>query len=89
MHGIASMLHVVLADCDCDREICTMPHRQISAAAASPATTAMKRGLQNRGVDIMGRETILVSGVHNEADIDQTVEAFSDTMAAVRAEGLI
>ena len=89
VHGIASMLHVVLADCDCDREICTMPHRQISAAAASPATTAMKRGLQNRGVDIMGRETILVSGVHNEAEIDQTVEAFSDTMAAVRAEGLI
>ncbi len=89
VHGIASMLHVVLADCDCDREICTMPHRQISAAAASPATTAMKRGLQNRGVDIMGRETILVSGVHNESEIDQTVEAFSDTMAAVRAEGLI
>ena len=89
VHGIASMLHVVLADCDCDREICTMPHRQISAAAASPATTAMKRGLQNRGVDIMGRETILVSGVHNEGEIDQTIEAFSDTMAAVRAEGLI
>ena len=89
VHGIASMLHVVLADCDCDREICTMPHRQISAAAASPATTAMKRGLQNLGVDIMGRETILVSGVHNEGEIDQTIEAFSDTMAAVRAEGLI
>ncbi len=66
-----------------------MSHREISAAAASPATTAMKRGLQNRGVDIMGRETILVSGVHNESEIDQTVEAFSDTMAAVRAEGLI
>ena len=89
VHGIASMLHVVLADCDCDREICTMPHRQISEAAASAATTAMKRGLQNRGVDIMGRETILVSGVHNEADVDQTIEAFADTMAAVRAEGLI
>ena len=89
VHGIASMLHVVLADCDCDREICTMPHRQISEAAASAATTAMKRGLQNRGVDIMGRETILVSGVHNEVDIDQTIDVFSDTMAAVRAEGLI
>ena len=89
VHGIASMLHVVLADCDCDREICTMPHRQIAEAAASAATTAMKRGLQNRGVDIMGRETILVSGVHNEVDIDQTIDAFADTMAAVRAEGLI
>ena len=89
VHGIASMLHVVLADCDCDREICTMPHRQIAEAAASAATTAMKRGLQNRGVDIMGRETLLVSGVHNEVEVDQTIEAFTDTMAAVRAEGLI
>ena len=89
VHGIASMLHVVLADCDWDHEIGAMSHSQIAAAAASPATTAMKRGLQNRGVDIMGRETILVSGVHNEADIDQTIEAFADTMAAVRAEGLI
>ena len=89
VHGIASMLHVVLADCDWDHEIGALSHSQIAAAAASPATTAMKRGLQNRGVDIMGRETILVSGVHNEGDIDQTIEAFADTMAAVRAEGLI
>ena len=89
VYGIASMLHVVLADCNWDHEIGAMSHREIAAAAASPATTAMKRGLQNRGVDIMGRETILVSGVHNEADIDQTIEAFADTMAAVRAEGLI
>ena len=81
------MLHVVLADCGPD--ILTVSHREIAAAAASPATTAMKRGLQNRGIDIMGRETILVSGVHNEGDIDQTIEAFSETMAAVRAEGLI
>ena len=83
------MLHVVLADCDWDHAIGAMYHSQIAAAAASPATTAMKRGLQNRGVDIMGRETILVSGVHNEADIDQTIDVFADTMAAVRAEGLI
>ena len=89
VHGIASMLHVVLADCTSEGDMCTLSHREIAKAAASPATTAMKRGLQNRGVDIMGRETILVSGVHNETDIDQTIDAFSDTMAAVRAEGLI
>ena len=88
-HGIASMVHMVLADCDCDREICTMPHRQISEVTASAAVTAMKRGLQNRGVDIMGRDAFLVSGAHAESDIDQTIEAFRETMAAVRAEGLI
>ena len=49
----------------------------------------MKRGLQNRGVDIMSRETFLVSGVHTEEDIDHTLNAFQETMAAVRADGLI
>ena len=42
-HGIASMIHVVLADCDCDRDICTMSHGKISQTTASPAVTAMKR----------------------------------------------
>ncbi|MEE3246390.1 MAG: aminotransferase class III-fold pyridoxal phosphate-dependent enzyme, partial [Chloroflexota bacterium] len=88
-HGIASMIHVVLADCDCNRELCTMSHVKIAEANASPAVTAMKRGLQNRGVDIMSRETFLVSGTHTDQDIDQTLNAFEDTMAAVRADGLV
>nr|MCS5666243.1 aminotransferase class III-fold pyridoxal phosphate-dependent enzyme [Dehalococcoidia bacterium] len=89
VHGIASMLHVVLADCDCDRELCTMSHTKITEAIASPAVTAMKRGLQNRGVDIMSRETFLVSSTHTEKEIDQTLNTFQETMAAVRADGLI
>jgi glutamate-1-semialdehyde 2,1-aminomutase len=88
-HGIASMIHVVLADCDCNRELCTMSHVKIAEANASPAVTAMKRGLQNRGVDIMSRETFLVSGTHTEQEIDFTLNAFQGTMAAVRADGLI
>ncbi len=88
-HGIASMIHLVLADCDCDREICTMPHSQIKQATGSPAVTALKRGLQNRGVDIMGRDAFLVSATHREQDIDQTLAAFESTLAAVREEGLV
>jgi glutamate-1-semialdehyde 2,1-aminomutase len=88
-HGVASMIHLVLADCDCDREICTLPHRQIKAAVGSPAVTALKRGLQNRGVDIMGRDAFLVSATHTEHDIDETLAAFEQTLAAVRAEGLL
>ena len=87
--GIATMIHVVMADCDCDRDICTMPHAKIKEAMASPAVTALKRGLQNRGVDIMGRDSFLVSATHAEGDIDQTLEAFQDTLAAIRAEGLV
>ena len=88
-HGIASMVHVVLADCDCDRELCTMSHREINEATASAAVTAMKRGLQNGGVDIMGRDAFLVSGTHTDREINQTLEAFENTLAAIRAEGLV
>ncbi len=87
-HGIASMIHVVLADCACDREVCTMPHDQIRQVTASVAVTALKRGLQNNGVDIMGRDTFLVSATHTERDINQTLAAFESTLAAMRAEGL-
>jgi glutamate-1-semialdehyde 2,1-aminomutase len=87
-HGIASMIHVVLADCDCGREICTMGHNQIREAVGSAATTALKRGLQNLGVDIMGRDSFLVSATHTEREIDQTLEAFQGTLEAMRSEGL-
>ena len=87
-HGIASMVHVVLADCDCDRELCTMPHSRIKETTASAKVTAMKRGLQNNGVDIMGRDAFLVSATHTESDIDRTLDAFEKTLTAIRAEGL-
>ena len=87
-HGISSMIHVVLADCNCDRELCTMPHSQIKEVTGSATVTALKRGLQNNGVDIMGRDAFIVSGVHTEEDIDRTLAAFETTLAAVRAEGL-
>jgi glutamate-1-semialdehyde 2,1-aminomutase len=88
-HGIASMIHLVLADCDCDREICNMSHADIKRATAAPGVTELKRGLQNRGVDIMGRDAFLVSATHTEQEIEQTLAAFEGTLEAVRAEGLV
>ena len=88
-HGIASMIHVVLDDCDCDREICNMPHSQIKKANTSSGVTALKRGLLNNGVDIMGRDAFLVSATHTEKEIDETLASFERTLAEVRAEGLL
>jgi glutamate-1-semialdehyde 2,1-aminomutase len=88
-HGIASMVHIVLADCGCNREICTMPHSQIKQVTASPVVTELKLGLQNHGIDIMGRDAFLVSATHNEEDIDQTLAAFERTLAALRADGTL
>ena len=88
-HGIASMIHVVLDDCDCDREMCTMDHQHIKDVTATPLVTALKRGLVNNGVDIMGRDTFLVSSVHTESDIDITLDAFEKTLASMRDDGLV
>ncbi len=88
-HGVASMIHLVLADCDCDRGICTMSHREIKEAVGKPAVTALKRSMQNNGVDIMGRDGFLVSASHTEAEIDQTLAAVEKSLLEVRDEGLI
>ena len=88
-HGIASMIHLVLADCNCERELCAMSHSEIKAAIGRPAVTALKRSMQNNGVDIMGRDSFLVSATHTAADIDQTLEAVEKSLAEVRDEGLL
>ena len=88
-YGIASMVHFTLAEGDFDHEFGPEVNRRIKAAAATPAVTAIKRGLQNHGVDIMGRDALLVSATHQEADIDATLAAFEATLAQVRAEGLV
>ena len=66
-----------------------MPHREIKEATASPAVTALKRSMQNNGVDIMGRDSFLVSSTHTETEIDKTLAAVEKSLAEVRAEGLL
>lgn len=88
-YGVASMIHLVLADCDFDRGISSMSHREIKEAIGSPAVTALKRSMQNHGVDIMGRDAFLVSSTHTEAEIDKTLAVVEQSLAEVRDEGLL
>lgn len=50
---------------------------------------ALKRGMLNHGVDLMGGTGGFTSGVHTEKDIDQTIEAFRATVDAMKDEGLL
>ena len=88
-HGIASMIHVVMDDCDCDREICTMSHDRIKSVTKSQVVTSFKRGLVNNGVDIMGRDTFLVSATHSNTEIQNTLDAVERTLHSLREEGLL
>ena len=88
-HGIASLVHVVMKDCDCDREVCTLHHREISEAADGAVTVPLKRALLNAGVDIMSRGAFIVSAAHREQDVDATLAAFEESLAAMRSEGIV
>jgi glutamate-1-semialdehyde 2,1-aminomutase len=61
-----------------------LPHRTPARLAL-----ALKQGMINRGVDLMGMTGGLVSGVHTDEDIDRTLEAFDATLADLKSEGLL
>ena len=47
---------------------------------------AVRRALNNRGVDLMSGTGGMLSAAHTEADVDQTLEAFRGALKAVRDE---
>ena len=50
---------------------------------------AFRQALQVRGVDLMSRTSGVLSGVHAEADIDLSLEAFDGAFKAMVDEGLV
>ena len=58
-------------------------------SAPPEVQTNFRQALQVRGVDLMSRTSGVLSGVHTEADIDQSLEAFDGTIKAMMDEGLI
>ena len=57
---------------------------------ASPEVqTAFRQALQVRGVDLMSRTSGVLSGVHTEADIDASLEAFDGAIKAMIDEGIV
>jgi glutamate-1-semialdehyde 2,1-aminomutase len=89
-HGIASIIHVNLgAECNCDRNLCTMTHSEIYGTMTTEKTRALRRAMLVNGADIMGGRAFLVSSAHNEDVIDRTIEAFSQSLKDLREEGVV
>lgn len=92
-YGHASMFHLLLcADCpppiddftwDWQAEATDrMPHM------SGEAVWALRRGMLNEGVDLMGSGGML-SSAHTEADVDRTVEAFSCSVRQMKEEAVL
>ena len=89
-HGIASIIHVNLgAECSCDRDLCAMPYQQIYDTMPQEKTRALRRAMLVNGVDMMGGRAFLVSSSHDEATIDRTLDAFSQSLKDLREEGAL
>ena len=89
-HGIASIIHVNLgADCGCDRDLCNMSYDDIYSTMPTEKTRAIRRAMLVNGVDMMGGRAFLVSSSHDEDVIDQTIEAFSQSLKDLRAESAL
>jgi hypothetical protein len=50
---------------------------------------ALKRAMLNHGVDLMGGAGGFTSGVHTDADVQQTVVAFEASVRELQAEGVV
>ena len=94
-HGVASIIHVNLgAECECDREICTMTYEEIyrtmpGERAKVAKTRALRQAMLVNGVDIMGGHAFMVSSAHDEGLVDQALDAFSQSLKDLRNEGAL
>ena len=88
--GVASLVTVTLGiPHECDHEICNLSLEQLREAMPPPRLGALKRSMLNAGVDTMGGRKFIVSAVHGEQEIDQTVNAFEEALTAMRSEGFV
>jgi len=92
-YGFSSMLHITMGQEVPPPEDGFLWHWQASPGATVPGMSrerleALKRGMLNCGVDLM-RNGGLVSAVHSEQDVEATLAAFDETLAAMRREGLV
>jgi glutamate-1-semialdehyde 2,1-aminomutase len=90
-YGLASYFHILLGK-DAAAPTDGIEWRQGAGEprrTSGTVTTALKRGMLNHGVDLMGGSGGFTSGVHTEHDIDLTVEAFDATVREMRSEGIV
>ncbi len=89
-HGISSIVQVNLgADCNCDREICTMPYDEIDRTMTLQKMDSLRRAMLVHGVEMaMGRK-FYVSSAHDQEMTDRTIEAFDKSLKDLRAEGVV
>ena len=88
VYGEASTFHVYFGDGVVDGSVAELGAEQIRGIAPE-VIYAMRNGLRERGVDLMSHMSGVTSMAHSDADIDQTLEAFEDTLRGMISDQLV
>ncbi len=88
-----TIVHFYLGPIDYEPSDDTMPPTRDIKKIMAPAAAAMRNRLcvhlLQRGIATMYGERFILSGAHTKEDIDQTIEAFGDSLDAMIAEGTL
>lgn len=88
--GVGALVELTLGVAhDCPGDFCSLSFDQLKQATRPALRQALRRAMLNSGVDLMGGGRFILSGVHQERDIDDTLEALERSLKALRAEGLV
>ena len=91
-HGISSLVLVNMGyDCDCERNICTMPFDEIYRSMPNDKTGALKRAVLVNGADGMDWNGMcfVVSSAHTDDVVDRTIAGFDQALKDLRTDGIV
>ena len=88
-HGISSLIMVAFGVESEPEEVWKVPHEVLHTAAKPGAAQGFKRGMLNAGVDIMGGRGFIVSASHGDGEVERTLAAFEQCLAAMRQDNLV
>ena len=88
VYGEASTFHLYLGDGVVEGSVSELGAEKIRGIP-KPVVSAMQSGLRKRGVDLMSHMSGITSMAHTDADVDETLGAFEDTVQEMIADGHI
>ena len=88
VYGESSTFHLYLGDDAAAGSVENLGAEKIRGVP-KPVINAMQSGLRKRGVDLMSHMSGITSMAHTDADIDETLNAFEDTVQEMIADGHI
>ena len=88
VYGEASTFHVYFGDGIVDGSVTELGAEKIRGVSPE-IIFALRNGLRERGVDLMSHMSGVTSMAHTDKDIDQTLEAFEDTLRGMISDQLV